>query len=111
MMNIRRDVFQALADPTRRTIVLLLAAQTLSAGSIAKHFDSSRPTISKHIKILVECELLSPINKGREIYYEVNSNKMDEMGDWLKHFKQVWNSRYEKLDSVLNKLKNEDHEK
>ncbi len=110
-MNTRRDIFQALADPSRRAILLLLAAQTMSAGSIAKNFDSSRPTISKHIKILEECDLVAPIAKGRKIYYEVNSDKMKEMEAWILKFKNVWNSRFEQLDNVLNNLKNEVHEK
>lgn len=109
-MNLRRDVFQALADPSRRAILLLLAAQPLNAGAIANHFEFSRPTISKHIKILAECDLVIRNAKGREIYYEVSPEKMTEMEDWLVEFRNIWKSRFENLDSVLNKLKNNNNE-
>jgi len=106
-MKWRRDIFQALADPSRRAILLLLAAQPLTAGSIASNFDSSRPTISKHIKVLAECELVQPLVKGREIYYEVNSKKIDEMEHWVSQFRNIWEGRFNNLDHVLKDLKKE----
>ena len=109
-MNLRRDIFQALADPTRRTIMLLLATQPLTAGSIASNFESSRPTISKHIKILAECDLVQPHSKGREIYYEVNHSKLDEVEDWVRLFRNRWKSRMDKLDQVLQQLKNDNEQ-
>lgn len=111
MMNLRRDIFQALADPSRRAILLLLAAQPLTAGAIANNFTFSRPTISKHIKILAECELVKSNAQGREIYYEVNSEKIDEIDDWVAKFRNIWKSRFDKLDDVLNNLKNSNNEK
>lgn len=110
-MNLRRDIFQALADPSRRTILLLLAAQPLTAGAIANNFEFSRPTISKHIKVLGECDLLISKANGREIFYEVNSEKMNELDNWLSEFRNIWNSRFENLDDVLIKLKNTENEK
>ncbi len=104
-MNIRRDVFQAIADPTRRTILTLLASQTMTAGAIASNFDSARPTISKHIQILVECELLSQEQIGREIYYQLKADNMKEIADWLKPFQQLWESRFSKLDTILKNMK------
>lgn len=110
-MNLRRDIFQALADPSRRAILLLLAVQPLTAGAIANNFDSSRPTISKHIKILLECKLVKSHAKGREIYYEVNPKKMDEVEDWLLKFRNIWKSRLDNLDTVLQNYKNNNDEK
>src|SRR6476660_5894792 len=99
-MEIRRDVFQAIADPTRRAILTLLAVQALTPGAIADNFDSSRQTISKHIQILTECKLLEQEFNGREIYYHLNLEKMKEVADWLKPFQQLWESRFTKLDKV-----------
>src|SRR5215470_4243540 len=105
-MNIRRDVFQAIADPTRRAILTLLASQSLTAGAIAANFDSARPTISKHIQILVECELLSPEQRGREIYYQLKAEGMKEIAEWLKPFQQIWENRFARLDKILKQVKN-----
>lgn len=104
-MNLRRDVFQAIADPTRRAILLLLAAQPLTAGNIATHFDSARPTISRHIKVLSECELVKPNQKGREIYYQINPTKMKDIDQWLEQFRSIWANRFDQLDQVLQNLK------
>ena len=104
-MNIRRDVFQAIADPTRRAILTLLASQSLTAGAIAANFDSARPTISKHIQILVECELLSPEQRGREIYYQLQAESMKEIADWLKPFQEIWENRFGRLDKILKQMK------
>ena len=104
-MNLRRDVFQALADPTRRAILLLLAAQPLPAGAIASNFDSARPTISKHLQILTECQLLEQDQYGREIYYHVNAKKMKEVSDFIEQFRNMWDDRFNKLESVMKKYK------
>lgn len=101
----RRDVFQAIADPTRRAILLLLAVQTMTPNALAEHFSTSRQSISKHIKVLTECELLSFKQDGREIYYEVQANKMKEIEQWLFQFKCNWESKFNQLDSILDNLK------
>src|SRR6187399_1480946 len=100
-MNLRRDVFQAIADPTRRTILLLLASQSLTAGAIAGNFDSARPTISKHLQILTECELLRQEQNGREIFYHLNPQKMKEVADFIEPFRRMWDERYNKLEAVM----------
>jgi DNA-binding transcriptional ArsR family regulator len=102
----RRDVFQAIADPTRRAIILLIAAQALTPSAIAEHFDTSRQAISKHLRILTECELLKQEQNGREIYYQLNGNKMNEVDKWLDKFKKIWESKFDELDGVLETLKN-----
>lgn len=100
-MNLRRDVFQAIADPTRRTILLLLATQSMTAGVIASNFDTARPTVSKHLQILTECELLKQEQQGREIYYHLNADKMKEIADFLEPFKKLWDDRFNKLEQVM----------
>ena len=102
----RRDPFQAIADPTRRAILVLIASQALTPNAIAEHFDSSRQAVSKHIRILSECELVKPQQTGREIYYQLNAKKMKEVADWLEPFRKNWESRFSNLDKVLNNLKN-----
>lgn len=104
-MNLRRDVFQAIADPTRRGILLLVASQSLTAGAIASNFDTSRPTVSKHLQILTECELLQQEQNGREIYYHINAKKMKEVADFLEPFRQMWDERFDKLESVMKNYK------
>ena len=105
-MEIRRDVFQAIADPTRRSILVLLAAGAMGAGAIANQFISSRQTISKHIQILTECGLLRQEHKGREIYYHINSKNMKQIADFIEPFRQLWEARFDKMDSILDNLKN-----
>lgn len=105
-MNLRRDVFQAIADPTRRAILLLVASQSMTAGAIALNFDTSRPTISKHLQILTECELLKQEQNGREIYYHINAKKMKEVSDFIEPFRQMWDDRFNKLEVVMIKYKN-----
>lgn len=100
-MNLRRDVFQAIADPTRRAILLLVASQTMTAGAIAANFDTARPTVSKHLQILTECELLEQQQTGREIYYHINAKKMKEVADFIKPFRQLWDNRFTKLESIM----------
>jgi DNA-binding transcriptional ArsR family regulator len=103
-MKLRRDPFQAIADPTRRAILVLLAAQTMTAGAIAEKFDVARPTISKHMQVLNECELITANQKGREIYYEIRVDKMKEIEKWLAQFRAIWENRYNELDNLLSTL-------
>ena len=102
-MNLRRDVFQAIADPTRRAILLLLATQAMTAGAIASNFDSARPTVSKHLQILTECELLMQVQNGREIFYSVNPEKVKEVAEWAEQFRQLWDERFNKLETIMKK--------
>jgi DNA-binding transcriptional ArsR family regulator len=104
-MNLRRDVFQAISDPTRRAILLLLTTQTMTAGAIASNFDTARPTVSKHLQILTECELLKQKQNGREIYYQINTNKLKEVADFLEPFLQMWDDRFNKLEAVMKNYK------
>lgn len=103
--RIRRDVFQAIADPTRRAILSLIALQAMTPNALAEHFDTSRQAVSKHIKILTECRLVDQEINGREIYYHFNPEKMKEVEDWLAPFKKIWEDRFDRLDHVLIKLK------
>lgn len=104
-MNLRRDVFQAIADPTRRTILLLVASQSMTAGAIASNFDTARPTVSKHLQILTECELLEQQQNGREIYYHLNPKKMKEIADFVEPFRKLWEDRFNKLETIMKKYK------
>lgn len=104
-MKPRRDVFQAIADPSRRAILTLLAVQALTPGAIADQFKSSRQTISRHIQILAECELLEPRQDGREIHYHINAKKMNEVADFIEPFRKLWDDRFNKLESVMKKYK------
>jgi DNA-binding transcriptional ArsR family regulator len=104
-MNLRRDVFQAIADPTRRTILMLVATQSLTAGAIAANFDTARPTVSKHLQILTECELLKQEQSGREVHYHLNLKKMKEIADFLEPFRQLWDDRFNKLETIMKKYK------
>ena len=105
-MNLRRDVFQAIADPTRRAILLLVASQTMTAGAIAANFDTARPTVSKHLQILTECELLEQKQNGREIYYYINAKKMKQVADFIEPFRQIWDERFNKLEEIMKNYKN-----
>lgn len=100
-MNLRRDVFQAIADPTRRAILLLLASQAMTAGAIASNFDTARPTVSKHLQILTECELLKQEQSGREIYYHLNPHQMKAIADFIEPFRQMWEERFDKLENIM----------
>jgi DNA-binding transcriptional ArsR family regulator len=106
-MDLRRDVFQAIADPTRRAILTLVAAQAMTPGAIAEKFDSSRQTISKHIQILSECELLTQEQQGRIIYYHFNAKRMKEVADFIEPFRQMWETRFKRMDNIIEKLKKE----
>jgi DNA-binding transcriptional ArsR family regulator len=106
-MNLRRDVFQAIADPTRRAILLLVASQSMSAGAIAANFDTARPTVSKHLQILTECELLEHKQAGREIYYSINAKQMKAVADFIEPFRKMWDERFNKLEAVMKKYKSQ----
>jgi len=102
-MDLRRDVFQAIADPTRRAILVLVATQSMTAGAIASNFNTARPTVSKHLRILTECELLDQEQKGREIIYRLNPKKMKEIGDFIEPFRKMWDDRFNKLEAMMKK--------
>jgi len=104
-MNLRRDVFQAIADPTRRAILLLVASQAMTAGAIAANFDTARPTVSKHLQILTECELLKQDQNGREIFYHLNPKKMKEIADYIEPFREMWDDRFNKLEDIMKNYK------
>ncbi|MCW3120150.1 MAG: transcriptional regulator [Chitinophagaceae bacterium] len=104
-MNLRRDVFQSLADPTRSAILLILSSQTMTAGAIASNFDTARPTVSKHLQILTACELLDQEQNGREIYYHINAKKMKEVADFIEPFRKMWDDRFNKLETIMKKYK------
>jgi DNA-binding transcriptional ArsR family regulator len=102
----RRDIFQAIADPTRRAIILLIAVQAMTPNAIAEHFATTRQAVSKHLRILTECKLVEQEQSGREIYYQLNATKMQEIDKWLEQFKKIWENRFNELDNVLLTLKN-----
>jgi DNA-binding transcriptional ArsR family regulator len=104
-MNLRRDVFQAIADPTRRAILVLLASQSMTAGAIASNFDTARPTVSKHLQILTECELLEQEQNGREINYHLNPQKIKEIADFIEPFRKMWEDRFNKLETIMKNYK------
>lgn len=102
----RRDIFQAIADPTRRAIITLIALQGMTPNAIAEHFDTTRQAVSKHLKILTECELVTQEQQGREIYYHLEIDKMKEIDQWLEQFKTIWETRFNQLDDLLTTIKN-----
>ena len=101
----RRDIFQALADPTRRAILVLLASQAMTPNALAEEFHTSRQAVSKHIQILTECELLKQVQKGREIYYSLEIEKMKEIDKWINQFRKIWETQFNQLDKVLLTIK------
>lgn len=103
-MQLRRDVFQAIADPTRRAILLLVASQSMTAGAIASHFDTARPTVSKHLQILTECALLDQEQQGREIHYHLNPENMKEIAEFIEPFRRLWDDRFNKLEAVMKNV-------
>lgn len=103
----RRDVFQAIADPTRRAILLLIAVQAMTPNAIAEHFDTTRQAVSKHLRILAECELVKEERQGREVYYQLEIEKMKEVDKWLEQFRKIWESRFNQLDELLSRIKKE----
>jgi DNA-binding transcriptional ArsR family regulator len=104
-METRRDIFQAIADPTRRAIIALIALQAMTPNALAEHFNTSRQAVSKHIKILTECELVKQEQQGREIYYSLEIHRMKEIDIWLDQFRIQWESQFNQLDNVLATLK------
>ena len=102
-MKLRRDVFQAIADPTRRAIVTLVAFEAMTPSAIAESFDATRQTISRHIQILTECQLLQQEQRGREIYYRLNPQGMKEIADFIEPYRKMWDDRFNTLESVMKK--------
>ena len=103
----RRDIFQAIADPTRRAIIALIALQAMTPNALAEHFDTSRQAISKHLRILTECELVTQEQKGREIFYRLQIEKMKEIYKWLEQYRKIWETRYSQLEDLLATIKKE----
>ena len=101
----RRDVFQAIADPTRRAIITLIALQAMTPNALAEHFDSTRQAVSKHLRILTECQLARQEQNGREIYYYLNPKKMKEVADFIEPFRQMWDKKFNQLGNVLSTMK------
>src|SRR3954469_24755709 len=107
----KRDIFQAIADPTRRAIIALIAIQAMTPNAIAEHFDTSRQAVSKHLRILTECEVIKQEQKGREIYYQLEISKMKEIDEWLEQYRKIWESRFEQLDEMLATITKRKEEK
>jgi DNA-binding transcriptional ArsR family regulator len=107
----RRDIFQAIADPTRRAIIALIAVQALTPNALAEHFDTTRQAVSKHLKILTECEVVTQEQKGREIYYRLKIEKMKEIDEWLEQYRKIWETRYRQLEDLLASIKKQKEEK
>ncbi|HOY17017.1 MAG TPA: metalloregulator ArsR/SmtB family transcription factor [Haliscomenobacter sp.] len=103
----RRDIFQAIADPTRRAIIALIAVQAMTPNALAEHFDTTRQAVSKHLQILSECEVVDQQQQGREIYYQLKIDKMKEIDQWLEQFRKIWEQRYNQLDDLLQTLKSD----
>ncbi len=101
----RRDIFQAIADPTRRAIIVLIALQAMTPNAIAEHFDTTRQAVSKHLRILTECDLVKQEHQGREIYYSLEIDKMKEIDKWLDQFRKIWETRFNQLDNLLSTIK------
>ncbi|MBK9765751.1 MAG: winged helix-turn-helix transcriptional regulator [Chloracidobacterium sp.] len=104
----KRDIFQAIADPTRRAIIALIALQAMTPNAIAENFDTTRQAVSKHLRILTECEVVTQEQRGREIYYRLEIEKMKEIDEWLEQYRKIWESRYEQLDVLLAEMKQQD---
>jgi DNA-binding transcriptional ArsR family regulator len=104
-MEIRRDIFQAIADPTRRAIIGLIAIQAMTPNAITEHFDTSRQAVSKHLKILAECDLIKQEQRGREIYYKLEVDKMKDIDNWLEQFRKIWEIQFNQLDNLLSTIK------
>lgn len=109
--KMRRDIFQAIADPTRRAIITLIALHAMTPNAIADNFDITRQAVSKHLRILTECELVKQEQKGREIYYQLEIDKMKEIDKWLEQFRKIWEDRFSQLDNLLETIKSKENEK
>lgn len=107
----RRDIFQAIADPTRRAIIALIAVQAMTPNALAAHFHTSRQAVSKHLQILAECELVKQEHQGREIYYSLEIEKMKEIDEWLEQYRKIWETRFSQLDQLLSTIKKQEKEK
>jgi DNA-binding transcriptional ArsR family regulator len=107
----RRDIFQAIADPTRRAIIALIALQAMTPNALAEHFDTTRQAVSKHLRILTECELVTQEQRGREIFYSLEIEKMKEIDKWLEQYRKIWEARYSQLDDLLARIKKQEKEK
>lgn len=107
----KRDVFQAIADPTRRAIIALIALQAMTPNALAEHFETTRQAVSKHLRILTECELVKQEHKGRQIYYSLEIEKMKEIDKWLEQYRKIWEERFSQLDDLLSTIKKEEKEK
>lgn len=107
----RRDIFQAIADPTRRAIIALIAVQAMTPNALAAHFETSRQAVSRHLRILAECELIKQEQKGREIYYVLQIEKMKEIDEWLEQYRKIWETRYSQLDELLTTIRKQEKEK
>ena len=107
----RRDIFQAIADPTRRAIIALIAMQAMTPNALAEHFDTSRQAVSKHLRILTECELVTQEHQGREIYYRLAIEKIKEIDQWLEQYRKIWETRLNQLDDLLATIKKQEKEK
>ena len=101
----RRDIFQAIADPTRRAIITLIALQAMTPNALAEHFDTTRQAVSKHLRILIQCELVKQEHRGREIYYQLEIDKMKEIDKWIEQFRKIWETRFNQLDDLLSTIK------
>jgi DNA-binding transcriptional ArsR family regulator len=108
--KMRRDIFQAIADPTRRAIIALIALQAMTPNALAEHFDTTRQAVSKHLRILTACELIKQEPKGREIYYQLEIDKMKEIDKWLEQFRKIWETRFNQLDDLLATIKKQKNE-
>jgi len=106
----RRDIFQAIADPTRRAIIALIALQAMTPNAIAENFNTTRQAVSKHLRILTECELVKQEHQGREIYYSLEIEKMKEIDQWLEQFRKIWETRFDQLDNLLATIKKQENE-
>jgi DNA-binding transcriptional ArsR family regulator len=107
----RRDIFQAIADPTRRAIITLIALQAMTPNALAENFKTTRQAVSKHLRILTECELVKQEQQGREIYYSLHIEKMKEVDQWLDQFRKIWETRFDQLDNILSTIKKQENEK
>ena len=101
----RRDIFQAIADPTRRAIIALIALQAMTPHALAENFHITRQAVSKHLRILTECDLVKQEFKGREIYYQLEIDKMKEIDEWIEQFRKIWETRFNQLDDLLSTIK------
>ena len=110
-MDTRRDVFQAIADPTRRAIIALIALHAMTPNAIAEQFDTTRQAVSKHLRILTECELVTQEQRGREIFYSLEIEKMKEIDKWLEQYRKIWETRFSQLEDVLATIKKQKEDK